>query len=453
MADPAPAQPVVVVGGGWAGLAAAVELTHAGIPVILIEAARQLGGRARCVRFGELRVDNGQHILLGAYREWRTLLRRLGLEEQQVVRRLPLQLEVLGRQDRLCLQAPTLPAPLHLLASLLGARGLSSRERLAALRFGHFLAHTELSTPQDRSVAALLRERRQPPRLVRLLWEPLCLAALNTPIETASAQLFLRVLRESFRHRRRDSDLLLPVTDLGRALPEPALHYIERHGGQVWLNRRVTALRLSGDRLAGVELGAQFLPAGRLVLAVGATLCRRLLSPHPPFAAIVRDLARLEHQPITTLYLRYPATTRLPRPMLGLLDGPGQWVFDRALAGQPGLMAVVISAAGAHMELDNTALGAAVARQLAERFPHWPAPRERLVIREKRATFASRVGVEAWRPTAATPVAGCWLAGDFTATGLPGTLEGAVQSGRACARGILAGPWPGEAAPGGEKAV
>lgn len=440
---------MVVVGGGWAGLAAAVELTHAGVPVILIEAARQLGGRARCVRFGELRVDNGQHILLGAYREWQSLLQRIGLDEAQVVRRLPLQLEMLGRQDPgLHLRAPALPAPLHLLAGLLGARGLSLGERLAALRFGLFLARTRLSAQQDRSVAELLRERRQPPRLIRLLWEPLCLAALNTPIDTASAQLFLRVLRESFRHRRRDSDLLLPVTDLGSALPEPALHYIERHGGQVWLNRRVTGLRLAGDRLQGVELDTEFLPAPRVVLAVGASICQRLLSPHPAFTGVVGKLVQLDYQPITTLYLRYPEPMRLPRPMLGLLDGPGQWVFDRALAGQPGLMAVVISAAGAHMELDNAALGEAVVRQLAGLFPHWPAPREHMIIREKRATFASRVGIEALRPAAATPVAGCWLAGDFTATGLPGTLEGAVLSGRACARGILHQPGLGR-----EKAV
>ncbi|MCW9059481.1 MAG: hydroxysqualene dehydroxylase HpnE [Gammaproteobacteria bacterium] len=438
MADPVHEETVVVVGGGWAGLAAAVELTHAGIPVILIESARQLGGRARCVRFGELRVDNGQHILLGAYREWLGLLQRIGLEERQVVRRLPLELEMMGARDPgLHLHTPALPAPLHLLAGLLSARGLTLRERLAALRFGYRLARSRPSPEQDRSVATLLREHRQPARLIRLLWEPLCLAALNTPIEIASAHLFLQVLRESFRHRRQDSDLLLPVTDLGSALPEPALHYIERHGGQVWLNRRVSGLRLSGTRLEGVELGSEFLPSRQLVLAVNPVMCRRLLSPHAPFTDLVRGLVRLEYQPITTLYLRYPETVRLPRPMLGLLDGPGQWVFDRGLAGQPGLMAVVISAAGAHMAQDNEALGNAVGRQLAELFPHWPVAGERMVIREKRATFASQVGVEALRPGSATPVAGCWLAGDFTATGLPGTLEGAVLSGRACARGIL----------------
>jgi squalene-associated FAD-dependent desaturase len=432
------APPVVVVGGGWAGLAAAIELVYAGVPVTLIEAARQLGGRARCVRFGELRVDNGQHILLGAYREWLALLERIGLPEGQVVRRLPLQLDMRHpREPGLTLRTPALPAPLHLLAGLLVARGLSARERLAALRFGHCLARTRLSLAEDRSVARLLREHGQPPRLIRLLWEPLCLAALNTPIEIASARIFLGVLRESFRHRRHDSDLLLPITDLGSALPEPAQRYIEDHGGQVLLHRRVSGLRIERGVLQGVELEGGFLPARQLVLAVSPVMCRRLLSPHAAFAGIVDKLERLDHQPITTLYLRYPPGVRLPHPMLGLLDGHGQWVFDRGLAGQAGLMAVVISATGTHMELDNAALTAAVRQELADLFPHWPAPLDSLVIREKRATFASRVGVDGLRPAPATPVAGCWLAGDFTATGLPGTLEGAVMSGRACARGIL----------------
>jgi squalene-associated FAD-dependent desaturase len=430
--------PVVVVGGGWSGLAAAIELVHAGVPVTLIEAARQLGGRARCVRFGELRVDNGQHILLGAYREWLALLRRIGLQEAQVVRRLPLALDM--RRPRgagLAVRIPALPAPLHLLAGLLAARGLSLRERFAALRFGHFLAGTRLSLAEDRSVATLVREHKQTPRLVQVLWEPLCLAALNTPIEHASARIFLGVLRESFRHRRRDSDLLLPITDLGSALPEPALRYIEDHGGQVLLNRRVSALRIEQGILQGVELDGEFLAARQLVLAVNPVMCRRLLSPHEAFAGIVGKLEQLEYQPITTLYLRYAPTVRLPRPMLGLLDGHAQWVFDRGLAGQPGLMAVVISATGGHMDLDNAALTDSVRQELAALFPHWPAPLDSLVIREKRATFASQVGVDGLRPESASPVAGCWLAGDFTATGLPGTLEGAVMSGRACASAIL----------------
>src|SRR5690606_15519501 len=128
-----------------------------------------------------------------------------------------------------------------------------------------------------------------------------------------------------------------------------------------------------------------------------------------------------------------PPKTRLPNDMIGLLGGAAQWVFDRALCGQPGLMAAVISTDGPHMGLDNGALIRQAAAELARHFPHWPAPEHGLVVREKRATFACRAGSDNLRPAHATPVQGCWLAGDYTATGLPATLEGAVRSGLQCA--------------------
>lgn len=429
----------VIVGGGWAGLAAAVELSHAGVPVTLVESARQLGGRARCVRFGTERVDNGQHIMIGAYHDLLQLLQRIGIDEARVLRRLPLSLELLEPQGPgFHLRTAGLPAPLHLVTALLRATGLSTRERLAAVRFGRSLSSLAASLREDISVQALLMGSRQPARLVQCLWQPLCLAALNTPIQTASARIFLRVLQEAFAPPRENSDLLLPVTDLGSALPEPALQFIEARGGKVLLSRRVTGIDISDGAVRGVRMGDETLTTGRVVLAVNPVMCRRLLSPHPAFADTVRDLGLLDHQPITTLYLRYARDVHLHRPMLGLLQGMGQWVFDRGLCGQPGCIAVVISAEGEHMHLDNEPLVRAVTEELAALFPHWPAPEESLVIREKRATFASNVDVDRLRPASETAVEGCWLAGDYTDTGLPGTLESAVRSGRTCARGILA---------------
>jgi uncharacterized protein with NAD-binding domain and iron-sulfur cluster len=140
------------------------------------------------------------------------------------------------------------------------------------------------------------------------------------------------------------------------------------------------------------------------------------------------------------VYLQYPPQVRLPHPMQGCLNTVSQWIFDRRLHGQHGLMAVVISADGEHMQLDAEALGTTVARELAALFPHWPAPLARHVIREKRATFASRVDVNRQRPGAQTPVAGLWLAGDYTAVGLPATLEGAIRSGLHAARLVLREP-------------
>ena len=146
----------------------------------------------------------------------------------------------------------------------------------------------------------------------------------------------------------------------------------------------------------------------------------------------------MDHQPICTVYLRYPESVDPGTPMLGLVGRITQWIFDRRLTGQPGVMSAVISASGPHLALDNAALLERVGRELAEVFPRWPRWESGWVVREKRATFACTVDVEQRRPPHRTPVEGLWLAGDFTATGLPGTLEGAVASGLQCARSLLA---------------
>ncbi len=430
---------ILVVGGGWAGIATAVELAHGGVPVTLIESARQLGGRARCVRFNDARVDNGQHILIGAYRNLLTLLSQIGVQEQQVLLRMPLSLEMRSlAATEFLLSTPALPAPLHLLAGLLKAQGLNTRERLSALRFGRYLSTNTHGLQEDISVQALLVSQKQPSGLIRKLWEPICIAALNTPIQIASAQLFLQVLRQTFLDQHDASDLLLPVQDLGKLLPEPALDYIEKKGGKVILNRRVTQLNIRDNRVTGIQLERETLPASQVVLAVNPVNCRRLLMPHKSFSSTCSQLKQLHYQPITTIYLRYPENVSLPRAMLGVLDGLSHWIFDRSITGQKGMIAVVISADGKHMELKNNALCQQVVSELSTLLPHWPVPLETMVIREKRATFSAQVGVNRIRPALNTTVGGCWLAGDFTATGLPGTLEGAVASGRQCARHILA---------------
>ncbi len=424
--------PVVVVGGGWAGLAAAVELSDYGHRVVLLESSRQLGGRARRLAFGNDGVDNGQHLLIGAYRETLALMERVGMREQAAMLRLPLRLEVRNSRDALVLAAPPLPAPLHLAFALASGRGLRMSERLRALGFAltHYVSRFELA--KDCSVAELLAE--QPERLRHLLWYPLCLATLNTLPEQASARVFLRVLRDSFARRRRDSDLLIPRLDLGRAFPEPALDFIERNGGQVRLNSRVTGLEVHNAQVTGVRLGHERLAASAVILAVPPPAAARLLSPHGLTRPLAGRLAQFAHEPIATVYLRYPADVRLPTEMMGLADGLTQWLFDRRVYGQPGLLAAVISGPGPHLDMEREALAAQVAAEVAAHFPDFPRPDEHLVVREKRATFRCHVGIDALRPGTPTAITGCWLAGDYTDTGYPATLEGAVRSGIQCAR-------------------
>lgn len=429
----------VIIGGGWAGLSAAVHLAHQGQKVQVFEAARQLGGRARCVRFGDLRVDNGQHIMVGAYHAMLDLLTTLGVDLQQAFLRLPLELHLRGlRQRELRLRARRLPAPLHLASAVLTARGLSLRQRLRMARFNLRLLRGEIQIDPQHTVESLLTEQGQDTRLIQAVWSPLCLAALNTKIREASAQLFSEVLLRTFSGVAQNADLLIPRTDLSSLLPEPAADYIERKGGSVILNRRVQSLECSDGRIVGLRWAGGSLAVERTILAVNPVMCRRLLAGHGALSEIADRLAGLRQDPITTIYLRYPEQVQLGAALQGLQDGLGQWFFDRAYMGHPGLITIVISGCGAHEQLDNQQLAARVQAELARLYPKWPAPIDRLVIREKRATFAATPAAEPLRPSYQTPIQGLWLAGDFTATGLPATLEGAVLSGRTAAQAVLA---------------
>ncbi|TRZ65645.1 MAG: FAD-dependent oxidoreductase, partial [Rhodocyclaceae bacterium] len=204
-----PLAKVAIIGAGYAGMAAATELATHGISVTVFESSRVLGGRARAIETTGTTVDNGQHILIGAYRESLRLMRQVGADPQRLLLRLPLTLAYPGQ---LRVATPRLPAPLHLALGLLGARGLSWSDKLAAIRFMRALKHQDFRLPdqrQDCSVSALLDTHRQPDRLRTYLWEPLCVAALNTPADAASAQVFLNVLRDSLAAERSASDLLL----------------------------------------------------------------------------------------------------------------------------------------------------------------------------------------------------------------------------------------------------
>ena len=422
---------VAIVGGGWAGLACAVELAAAGVRTSLFEAARQLGGRARSVDVQGRALDNGQHILIGAYRETLRLMRLAGADPARVLQRLPLELNYPGSCFRLRL--PRLPAPLHLAIGLTTAKGCSPREKIAAARFMRSLQATKYRLTEDISVAELLDQQRQTGSLRRFMWEPLCLAALNTPPENASAQVFANVLRDSLGGKRSDTDLLLPNADLNAVFPDAASRFITGHGGTIRLSRRVECierpLHIAGEAFDDI------------VIATAPQHAIALLRDHPQTAAIAGMLGSYHYEPIGTVYLGYPAGVRLPLPMLGMDVGSpdrlGQWVFDRGqLGGGEGVMGCVLSAEGAWDERGNDALAATMHAELEETLARpLPHPLWHQVIRERRATFSCRPGLP--RPESRTPLRGLWLAGDYVCADYPATLEGAIRSGVAAARAIL----------------
>lgn len=411
-----------VIGAGWAGCAAAVALAAGGHRVSLFEAARTLGGRARRVELEERVVDNGQHILLGAYRATLALMKQVGVDSASALLRLPLQMRypLQGNAEGMDFVAPRLPAPWHVAVALLRAKGLTREDKMALARFSTTARWMGWQLHQDCSVSELLARFDQTPRVIRLMWRPLCIAALNTPPERASAQVFLNVLRDSLGARRAASDMLIPRLDLSALLPDAAAAYLAKRGGLVQAGVAVahllpgqqdTTWRLQ-DR-AGESLG-EF--AG-VVLATGPEAAAQLLQG-------LHDTSRLEslqHEPITTCYLHYPQGARLPAPFLALADDPqrqawGQFVFDRGqLGGEAGLLAVVVSAAGQAIADGQAALTEGVTRQLASDFadPTLATPGWSRVITEKRATFACTPGLV--RPDSADLPAGLALAGDYVA--------------------------------------
>ncbi|MBL8399164.1 MAG: FAD-dependent oxidoreductase [Candidatus Accumulibacter sp.] len=426
---------VAVIGGGWAGLAAAVELAAAGVQVCVFEAARQLGGRARSVTMHGQTLDNGQHLLLGAYRETLRLLRLVGAEPTQVLKRLPLEIVFLhGKKASFQLRLPRLPAPWHLAVGLLTARGIGLREAWVAVRFMRHLQRDGYRLTTDETVTALLDRHGQSGTLRHFLWEPLCLAAMNTPPEEASAQIFLNTLRDSLGGERAATDLLLPAVDLDRLWPTAAARFIGAHGGVVRLNSRIRSL----DQLPDVA-GERF---DATVLAVAPQHAGRLLQPHPLTADVARLLSGYAFEPIATVYCAYSSGMRLPSPMIGLapFGGPqiGQWVFDRgALGGTAGVLAFVLSGRGVWQRLDDPALATTLHHELVAALGRpLPAFRWMKVIREQRATYACRSGLP--RPTARSGRAGLWLAGDYLCAEYPATLEAAMRSGVQAAAGILA---------------
>jgi len=429
---------VAIIGGGYAGMAAAVTLAAAGVLVTVFESAKQLGGRARGVWHNDTQLDNGQHILLGCYYHTLQLIEQVGGNIEHDFLRLPLQLTLHNRFE---LKVPHLPAPLHLLAGLLSAKGLSFGERLRAARFMLALGRINFTLPHDISVLELLRKHGQSNELIRLLWEPLCISALNTPVHIASAQVLLHVLRDSLNGLRSDSDMLLPRINFTALFPERATDYVKQHGGKVLTACSVEAIIPHGNKIELITRPTTISSThtklfSHVICAASPFTAARLFRTVPPLAMIAEQIAAIPHQPIYTVYLQYPEQVRLPQPMLGLDRCFTQWLFDKGqISGQRGLIAAVISAQGKHQKLKHELLAQKVAHEICGQLGIMEAPLWHKVIAEKRATFSCETNLP--RPAHNTPLAKVLLAGDYTAGDYPATLEGAVMSGILCARNIV----------------
>lgn len=403
---------VAVIGGGYAGIAAAFSLSESGIPVTLFESSKTLGGRARGIDCNGTRIDNGQHILLGCYRETLRLIEKTCRLPEPFFR-MPLELAV----DSFRLRSFPLPPPFDLLFGLLVSKGISLSEKLGAIGFMAKARSLELQA--DISVEKLLECHEQDSRITNFLWKPLCIAALNTPIETASARVFLAVLKDGLNGE--GSDILIPRVDLSSLFPAGAAEIIRKNGGEILISSPVRSIRKSAD---GFEVSTD--SAGRhfshVILAVAPQHIGRL----------AKDLREIElpdfsYQPICTIYSQYPETIYLPHKMTGFSHGLAQWLIDRG----EGLIAAVISSEGKHLALSQSELASKIHEEIRGVVPGLPPPFWQKVITEKRATFSCTVDVD--RPEQKTALPGLYLAGDYTAGKYPATLEAAVLSGIKCA--------------------
>jgi len=428
---------VAVVGAGWSGLACALALSARGCAVELFDAAPQVGGRARSVRvpLGDRSylLDNGQHLLIGGYRDTLRLMRQVGVDLDAALLRLPFELRY---ADGVLLRARPLPAPLDLAAAIATADGLSWADRLQAISFAWRWRRRGWRVATDLPASALFAGA--PLAIVRRLWRPLCLAALNVELHEASAQVLLAVLRDSLAGGSGAADLLLPRVDLSRAFAEPAAAALAAGGARLHLHAPVQQLRRLG---AGWQLDSrgQLHAADAVVLALPPARAMQLLATveSPALTAALAQLRGIAMAPIATVYLRYPPGTRLEHVAYALLDDAaagrhGQWLFDRGRLDEANdaVMSVVISAAAAASAAGAAALAASVAAQLSGDLG-LPAPLASAAIVEKRATLVPAPGLA--RPAARLPLPGLFIAGDAAASEYPSTLEGSVRSGLAAA--------------------
>lgn len=451
---------VVILGAGFAGLACATTLAGAGARVTVLEASGTPGGRGgsfREPRTGEI-LDLGPHLLMGVNRDAQALLDRLGTLDRLEFQR-SLNIEYRWRGDRRSrLSCPPLPAPFHLAAGLLQFRSLPLSERAAAIRMGRAIRRIARTPgrlagsacPQNgvspapaETVTEWLERLRQGEHARHLLWEPLATAVLNDHPGRASAFLFARVLSEAFSGGPRDSALGWPRSTLGDLL-EPAGRWLEQRGGSLSYSSPAVGLGWEGSRVQEVRLrDGGSVRAGQVVSALPARALLPLLADAPAPLERLRGDCRLfapRTTPILSVYF-WSERRLLGTPFCALPGEEFPWIFERqALAkGSRGswILALTLSGARAWMDRPEAAILETCRHQMEGLFPGserhlWHAR----VVRQPDATFEPAPDLCLRRPGPGTPAGNLWLAGDWTDTGLPSTLEGAARSGHVAARAL-----------------
>ncbi|MGH9836679.1 MAG: hydroxysqualene dehydroxylase HpnE [Blastocatellia bacterium] len=447
---PSPHRPVLILGGGFAGLSAAVNLAEVGTPVLLLERRSFLGGRAYSFTdktTGDT-IDNGQHLMMGCYHHTLNFLEKIGSINKLKFQENP-QVDFLREQPggivrRASFKCPPAPAPLHLLIGLARLDTIGWSDRFRVLRVGLELRRLNGNRAKlaGITVRQWLDQLGQSERMQSRFWDLVALATLNESPDRASADMFARVLDQAFMHSRRDSTMVISRVGLSDLYTEDARAFIESRGGSVRLNAEVAQIEFEDERAVGVTLrSGERIEAETIISAAPYFALRRMISDEVAESSDgLRNLDRLKSAPIVSINLWYdePVTDL---EFAGLLDSRIEWVFNKnAIAGETSRrrqhLALVIS--GAH-QVAGQPKEELIALAIGEMRRFFPAARKRepihaFVVREHDATISHTPGVAALRPSQRTSFKNFFLAGDWTDTGLPATIEGAVWSGQECAR-------------------
>ena len=436
---------VIVVGAGFAGLSAAVDLAYRGFQVLVLEARPQLGGRATSYRdrtTGD-RVDNGQHVLFGCYHETFRFLRRLGVSGDVVLQQ-SLTVDSVDTDGTLTrFVCPHIKPPFNLFAGILKWERVPIAERLAIWRMvwplrqvyrDRPVAYVRSGIETEETVREWLTRHGQGPRVRELLWEPLALAALNQQPDRAAASSFKRVLAALCGPNSDDAAIGVPVRPLDQLYAEPAQRFIESRGGEV-RTRALAKVSITNNQLLSVETGSDIIRTRAVVSAVPWHAFSRLFPGRPEaLASVIADAEATKGSPIVTVNLWLNRAV-LPAVFLGLPGRTMQWIFDKRAMFDSGAahLSMVSSGADDVVRLPDHRIIAIAVDELRRAIPAdgWRVEHAS-VICERQATFSLEPG-RPRRPGTKTAVGGLFLAGDWIETGLPGTIESAVVSGHRAA--------------------
>lgn len=438
---------VIIIGGGFAGLSAATELSSAGFRVTLIEQRRFLGGRAYSF-FDKntcLELDNGQHILMGCYENTFRFLEKIG-----VINKLYFQkdlcvdfLDTTGTVYRLnCLP---LPAPFHILSGILRFKAISLAERIRMLNMakGVLFSNTSNSS-HDLTITEWLKMLGQGKKARETLWDIITLATMNEHPDKSSAAIFRNVMKKAFFSLRRNSRIVLPVVPLSGLFAEAAETYIRQNSGSIEKGSTVSELLTSNNSVSGVKLkDGRVFRGDYYISAVPYWSVQRLFAGTAGFwGTELNSVPVLQPSPIISIHLLFNKSL-IEYNFAAVLNSPIQWVFNKEKifrdATYRGLLSIVISGAHEYIDVPSEKLVEIALRELKKVIPATSTASllHSKVIKERHATFSPQPGVDKFRPSQKTSIKNLFLAGDWTDTGLPATIEGAVLSGQKCAKAIV----------------